>query len=74
MGKHVCKTALNEYDVYPTENGLDIYQGETYRCTLEGRTLEEFEGDDGEIDDDKLDEAIYEKQEFLEVMEKCKEH
>lgn len=45
------------YEAIETLSGVEIYDGDAFICTLPG-TLSKFEGEDGEIDDDALEDAI----------------
>ena len=48
---------LGGFTVFETDYGLDVYEGEKYLCELYGKSFADYTYN-GEIDDDRLENAI----------------
>ena len=59
----------DSYLVIEVIGGLDAYIDDTYMCSLHGKTLNDFKYN-GKIDKKKLEAAIDEELDTLEIMEK----
>ena len=65
------KQVITDYDYLVIERigGLDVYYGDAFVCELSGKSLSDFSRDEI-VDVDKLDDAIWDEIDTLDVMER----
>lgn len=62
----------DSYVVIEVIGGLDVYMGETYMCSLHGKTLNDFRYN-GKVDKNKLEEAIDDELDTLDTLDKIQD-
>jgi hypothetical protein len=63
------QVVTDSYEVIEVIGGLDAYIGETYMCSLHGKTLKDFTYN-GKIDKEKLEAAIDDELDTLDTLDK----
>ena len=63
------QVVTDSYVVIEAIGGLDVYMGETYMCSLHGKTLNDFRYN-CKVDKKKLEEAVDDEIDTLETLNK----